>query len=142
MPDEPLAQPIFKAIEPFRTIRRLERLHPVRRNVGLHRVMAAAQLPRDPLHTKPTRPQAHHLRHIVRRLHLLPPWITPRPAFPDSVLVHSLSPQLAKEGAIPPGAEGAIFHGARHVSACEASLSRLGTDHIDLWQLHAFDALT
>ena len=26
--------------------------------------------------------------------------------------------------------------------ACEASLRRLGTDHIDLWQLHAFDALT
>ena len=31
----------------------------------------------------------------------------------------------------------------RHlVDACEASLRRLGTDHIDLWQLHAFDALT
>ncbi|CAN5775017.1 aldo/keto reductase [soil metagenome] len=28
------------------------------------------------------------------------------------------------------------------VAACEASLKRLGTDHIDLWQLHAFDALT
>src|SRR5947209_1856277 len=28
------------------------------------------------------------------------------------------------------------------VAACEASLRRLGTDHIDLWQLHAFDALT
>ena len=31
----------------------------------------------------------------------------------------------------------------RHlVAACEASLRRLGTDRIDLWQLHAFDALT
>jgi aryl-alcohol dehydrogenase-like predicted oxidoreductase len=28
------------------------------------------------------------------------------------------------------------------VAACEASLRRLGTDHIDLWQLHAFDAMT
>ena len=28
------------------------------------------------------------------------------------------------------------------VAACEASLRRLGTDRIDLWQLHAFDALT
>lgn len=31
----------------------------------------------------------------------------------------------------------------RHLlEACEASLRRLGTDHIDLWQMHAFDALT
>jgi aryl-alcohol dehydrogenase-like predicted oxidoreductase len=30
----------------------------------------------------------------------------------------------------------------RIVRGCEASLKRLGTDHIDLYQLHAFDALT
>ncbi len=30
----------------------------------------------------------------------------------------------------------------RVVACCEASLRRLGTDHIDLYQLHAFDALT
>jgi len=28
------------------------------------------------------------------------------------------------------------------VAACEASLRRLGTDHIDLWSMHGFDALT
>ncbi|BBK29495.1 aryl-alcohol dehydrogenase-like predicted oxidoreductase [Stella humosa] len=33
---------------------------------------------------------------------------------------------------------------SRHhlIAACEASLKRLGTDHIDLWQMHGFDALT
>jgi aryl-alcohol dehydrogenase-like predicted oxidoreductase len=33
---------------------------------------------------------------------------------------------------------------SRHhlIAACEASLKRLGTDHIDLWQMHGFDAMT
>lgn len=33
---------------------------------------------------------------------------------------------------------------SRHhlVAACEASLRRLGTDYIDLWQMHGFDAVT
>src|SRR4051794_294336 len=75
--------------------------------------MAASKLPRDPLQPPPARPQPQHLRHVVRRLHHLPPWIFPRRGFRDSLLVHSLSPQLAKEGAIPRGAEGAVFHGAR-----------------------------
>src|SRR6478735_7950578 len=75
--------------------------------------MAAAQLPRNPLHTPPARPQAHHLRHVIRRLHHLPPWIIPRRAFSDSFPLHSLSPQLSEEGAIPRDAEGAVFHGAR-----------------------------
>jgi aryl-alcohol dehydrogenase-like predicted oxidoreductase len=30
----------------------------------------------------------------------------------------------------------------RLIRACDASLKRLGTDHIDLYQLHGFDALT
>ncbi len=33
---------------------------------------------------------------------------------------------------------------SRHhlMAACDASLKRLGTDHIDLWQMHGFDAMT
>ncbi len=30
----------------------------------------------------------------------------------------------------------------RLIAACEASLRRLGTDYIDLWQMHGYDALT
>jgi hypothetical protein len=84
------------------------------------RTMAAAQMPRNPLHTPPARPQTQHLGHVVRRLHYLPPWIVPRRGFLDSLLVYPLSPQLAKEGAIPRGAEGAIFHGARHCPCAKA----------------------
>ncbi|BCH21701.1 hypothetical protein MesoLjLb_14860 [Mesorhizobium sp. L-8-3] len=99
--------------------------------------MAAAKLPRDPLHTPPARPQAQHLRHIVRRLHHLPPWISPRQAFRDSFLAHSISPRLSKEGAIPRDAEGAIFHGARHADhrtpiKQHSKLPILRSDPIDL----------
>src|SRR5579872_4061820 len=68
---------------------------------------------RDPLHTPPTRLQAQHLPHIVWRLHHLPPWINPRWAFRDSLLVHPPSPWLAKEVAISVAPRGKIFHGAR-----------------------------
>src|SRR3954447_6350381 len=72
---------------------------------------AAAQSASHPTRT----PQAHHLRHVIRRLHHLPPWIIPRRAFSDSFPLHSLSTQLSEEGAIPRDAEGAVFHGARHI---------------------------
>src|SRR3974390_2687416 len=75
--------------------------------------MAAAQLPRDPIPPPPARLQPQHLRYVVRRLHHLPSWIAPQRALRDSLLVHSLSPQLSQGGAIPRDAEGAIFHGAR-----------------------------
>jgi aryl-alcohol dehydrogenase-like predicted oxidoreductase len=41
-----------------------------------------------------------------------------------------------------PGPNG--IGASRHhlIRACEASLRRLGTDHIDLYQMHAFDAMT
>jgi aryl-alcohol dehydrogenase-like predicted oxidoreductase len=41
-----------------------------------------------------------------------------------------------------PGSDDAGSSRRHLIDACEASLRRLGTDHIDLWQLHAFDALT
>lgn len=49
------------------------------------------------------------VRHLIRRLHQLPPWITPRRAFPDPFHVHSLSPRLS-EGAIP-RTPRAVFQG-------------------------------
>src|SRR5262249_38970229 len=90
--------------------------------------MTAAQLAGNPLQTPSARPQAQHLRHVIRRLHHLPPWITPRPAFSDSFLLHSLSPQLSEEGAIPRDAERAVFHGARQAcrNVCGFPLSLAG----------------
>jgi aryl-alcohol dehydrogenase-like predicted oxidoreductase len=41
-----------------------------------------------------------------------------------------------------PGPNDAGSSRHRLVTACEASLRRLGTDYIDLWQIHGFDALT
>jgi len=42
-----------------------------------------------------------------------------------------------------PGAERRRDASRRHLmTALNASLERLGTDHIDLWQMHAWDALT
>lgn len=114
MPNEPLAQPTLKAVEPFRPLRRLEWLHAVRRHVDLHCVTAAAQLPRDLLQSPSARLQAQHLRHIVWRLRHSP-WIARRRASRDSLFVHFLSLQLSTEEAIPPGAEGAIFHDALHL---------------------------
>src|SRR5262245_59761952 len=94
----------------------VDRLSSVTRcHIALHRVMAAAELPCDPLGTPAQRLQPHHRRHIVRRFHHLPPQnLVLLGASRDSSLVHSLSPQASEEGAIPRDAEGAIFHGARH----------------------------
>lgn len=41
-----------------------------------------------------------------------------------------------------PGPNGIGSSRYRLIRACEASLRRLGTDHIDLYQLHGFDAVT
>jgi aryl-alcohol dehydrogenase-like predicted oxidoreductase len=41
-----------------------------------------------------------------------------------------------------PGANDVGSSRGHLVAACEASLKRLGTDYIDLWLMHAFDALT
>src|SRR5262245_6872829 len=121
MPDEPLAQPILKPIEQLGPLGRLERHHTARRHVVLYRVVAATERAPNPLRTPPAHLQPQHLRHVVRRLHRLPPRIiAPRRASRDSLLVHSLSPQLSEEGAIPRDAEGAIFHGARHYLSTQA----------------------
>jgi aryl-alcohol dehydrogenase-like predicted oxidoreductase len=42
-------------------------------------------------------------------------------------------------GAGPNDLGGSRYH---LIASCEASLRRLGTDHIDLYQVHCFDALT
>lgn len=45
-------------------------------------------------------------------------------------------------GRMAPGANGAGLSRKRVIEACEASLARLGTDVIDLYQLHSWDAGT
>ncbi|MGY3146498.1 hypothetical protein ACVWYQ_003497 [Bradyrhizobium sp. USDA 3397] len=53
------SQPL-KAMEPMRPLGRLKRLHPARSHITLHRVMAAAQLARNPL-----QPHQHALRRNI-----------------------------------------------------------------------------
>jgi aryl-alcohol dehydrogenase-like predicted oxidoreductase len=47
-----------------------------------------------------------------------------------------------KAGAAPFGNRGLDASRRHLLNALDASLRRLGTDYIDLWQLHAYDALT
>jgi aryl-alcohol dehydrogenase-like predicted oxidoreductase len=51
---------------------------------------------------------------------------------------------IATKGFFRMGPNPNQIGGSRHhlVNACEASLRRLGTDYIDLYQVHCFDALT
>ena len=55
----------------------------------------------------------------------------------DKVLIATKANFRSEKG--PNGEGSSRFHLIR---ACEASLRRLGTDYIDLYQLHGFDALT
>jgi aryl-alcohol dehydrogenase-like predicted oxidoreductase len=51
---------------------------------------------------------------------------------------------IATKGFFPMGARPNQGGSSRYhlISACEASLKRLGTDYIDIYQMHGFDALT
>ncbi|PWG07143.1 aldo/keto reductase [Streptomyces sp. V2] len=55
----------------------------------------------------------------------------------DRVLVSTKAGLPTGDGAADAGTSR-----ARLITACESALRRLGTDHIDLFQLHAFDAAT
>ena len=86
MPDKSLAQPVLVPVQCLRALWRFERHDAARRHVMLHCMMAAAQRRRDALQTPTARLQPQHSLDVVRRLHRLPPWITPRRAFREFVL--------------------------------------------------------
>ena len=65
-------------------------------------------------------------------------WLAPRPADVRDRVV------LATKGRFPMGEEpNALGNSRRHLRrALDASLTRLGVDHVDLYQLHAWDPVT
>jgi aryl-alcohol dehydrogenase-like predicted oxidoreductase len=69
---------------------------------------------------------------------ILGAWFADRPADVTDRMV------LATKGRFgPPGDPNATGLSTRHLTrALDASLSRLGLDHVDLYQVHAYDALT
>ncbi|MEU7096479.1 aldo/keto reductase, partial [Kitasatospora aureofaciens] len=60
----------------------------------------------------------------------------------DSLIPRSEVVIATKAGSVPESARR--FDGSRGhlLAALDASLRRLGTDYVDLWQVHAFDPMT
>lgn len=113
MAKEPLAQPVLMAVERLGARRRLERHHTTGIEIRLHRVMTAAEVPRDPLATPP----AHTFNRNISTTSSAVFIASPADPSPDPRLRRFVPPLFDRpslfpsfiEGAIPRVAEGGNF---------------------------------
>lgn len=84
-------------IKHLRPPRRLERYRAASCHIVLHRAMAAAHPPRDPLEYPNRKPSSGPSQpHRPESSSLAPVWIAPRQASSDSLLVNARTPQLPR----------------------------------------------
>src|SRR5438552_1307721 len=112
MPAKPLRHPLLVPSQCPRPTPAAIRNPAALRQVPADRHVAAPQLTRDPTHAPPLRLQPQHRRHLVRRLHPLPP---PQPPPPSRLhrFVHPQTLLLDRGGPVLNVVRGPVLSVAR-----------------------------